>query len=115
MTISQRRFTLGNIDMSTTWKGSVVKEALIGLSLLIINRKQLTLAQLKSQSFEPVRVDLHGLDQTAALPSHDEKAKALRTLEMARIRRPLDLLNAASGSPLARPGVLKLQFTQPRQ
>ena len=115
MTLSQRRFTLGSIDVFTTWQGSVVYAALIGLSLLMINRQQLNLVQLNSQSLEPVRVDLRGLDQTPALPSHDDQLKALRPLEVARQRQPLDWLNAAGGSPLARPGVLTLQLTQPRQ
>ena len=84
MTLSQRRFTLGSIDVFTTWQGSVVYAALIGLSLLMINRQQLNLAQLNSQSLEPVRVDLRGLDQTSALPSHDDQLKALRPLEVAR-------------------------------
>ena len=115
MTLSQRRFTLGSIDVFTTWQGSVVYAALIGLSLLMINRQQLNLVQLNSQSLEPVRVDLRGLDQTPALPSHDDQLKALRPLELARQRQPLDWLNAAGGSPLAVPGVLTLQLTQPRQ
>ena len=115
MTLSQRRFTLGSIDVFTTWQGSVVYAALIGLSLLMINRQQLNLVQLNSQSLEPVRIDLRGLDQTPALPSHDDQLKALRPLELARQRQPLDWLNAAGGSPLAVPGVLTLQLTQPRQ
>jgi len=115
MTFSQRRFTLGSIDVFTTWQGSVVYAALIGLSLLMINRQQLNLVQLNSQSLEPVRVDLRGLDQTPALPSHDGQLKALRPLELARQRQPLDWLNAAGGSPLSGPGVLTLQLTQPRQ
>ena len=115
MTLSQRRFTLGSIDVFTTWQGSVVYAALIGLSLLMINRQQLNLVQLNSQSLEPVRIDLRGLDQTPALPSHDDQLKALRPLELARHRQPLDWLNAAGGSPLAGPGVLTLQLTQPRQ
>ena len=115
MTSSQRRFTPGSIDVFTTWQGSVVYAALIGLSLLMINRQQLNLVQLNSQSLEPVRIDLRGLDQTPALPSHDDQLKALRPLELARQRQPLDWLNAAGGSPLAVPGVLTLQLTQPRQ
>ena len=84
MTLSQRRFTLGSIDFFTTWQGGVVYAALIGLSLLMINRQQLTLAQLNSQSLEPVRLDLRGLDKTLALPSGDNQNKALRPLEVAR-------------------------------
>ena len=51
----------------------------------MINR-QLNLAQVNSQSFELVRVDLRGLDQTSTLPSGDDQLKALRPLEVARQR-----------------------------
>ena len=56
MTLSQHHFILGSIDVFITWQGSVVCAALIGLSLLMINRQQLNLAQLNSQSVEPVRL-----------------------------------------------------------
>ena len=39
MTLSQRRFTLGSIDVFTTWQGSVVSAALIDLCLLMIIRQ----------------------------------------------------------------------------
>ena len=44
MTLSQRRFTLGSIDGFTSWQGSVVYAALIGLGLLMIKRQQLNFA-----------------------------------------------------------------------
>ena len=84
MTLSQRRFTLGSIDVFTTYQGSVVYDALNGMSLLMINQKQLNLVQLNSQSLEPVRVDLSGLDPTPALASNDDQLKAVRPLEVAR-------------------------------
>ena len=86
MTLSQRRFTLGSIDVLTTWQGSVVFAALIGLSLLMINRQQLNLVQPNSHSLEPVSVDLRGLDQTPGIASHDDQLKTLRTLEVTRLR-----------------------------
>ena len=81
----------------------------------MINWQQLNHDQLSSQRHEPVHVKQREIDQTPALPSHDEQAKALRPLGMARQHQPLDWLNAAGGSPLARPGVLTLQYTQPQQ
>ena len=42
-------------------------QLLIALSLLMINRQQQNLALRNSQSLEPVRADLRGLDQTAVL------------------------------------------------
>ena len=113
--LTQRRFTLGSIDVFTTWQGSVVYAVLIGISLLMINRQQQNLALRNSQSLEPVRADLSGLDQTTSLPSNDPDLKALRPLDLARQRQPLDWLNAAGGPPLSRPGVLSLKLTQPRQ
>ena len=113
--LTQRRFTLGSVDVFTTWQGSVVYAVLIGISLLMINRQQQNLALRNSQSLEPVRADLSGLDQTTSLPSKDPDLKALRPLDLARQRQPLDWLNAAGGLPLSRPGVLSLKLTQPRQ
>ena len=113
--LTQRRFTLGSIDVFTTWQGSVVYAVLIGISLLMINRQQQNLALRNSQSLEPVRADLSALDQTTSLPSNDPDLKALRPLDLARQRQPLDWLNAGGGLPLSRPGVLSLKLTQPRQ
>ena len=113
--LTQRRFTLGSIDVFTTWQGSVVYAVLIGISLLMINRQQQNLALRNSQSLEPVRADLSGLDQTTSLPSNDPDLKALRPLDLARQRQPLDWLNAGGRPPLSRPGVLSLKLTQPRQ
>ena len=113
--LTQRRFTLGSIDVFTTWQGSVVYAVLIGISLLMINRQQQNLALRNSQSLEPVRADLSGLDQTTSLPSNDPDLKALRPLDLARQRQPMDWLNAGGGPPLSRPGVLSLKLTQPRQ
>ena len=113
--LTQRRFTLGSIDVFTTWQGSVVYAVLIGISLLMINRQQQNLALRNSQSLEPVRADLSGLDQTTSLPSNDPDLKALRPLDLARQRQPMDWLNAGGRPPLSRPGVLSLKLTQPRQ
>ena len=61
-----------------------------------------------------MRVDQHGLDQTPAPASHDDQLKALRPLKVARQQQTLDWLNVAGGTPLARPRVLTLELTQPR-
>ena len=113
--LNQRRFTLGSIDVFTTWQGSVVYAALIALSLLTINRQQQNLALRNSQSLEPVRADLAALDQTAALPSGDPQLDTLRPLDRARTRRPEDWLNAVGGLPVSGPAVLTFQLSQPRQ
>ena len=48
--VPQRRFTLGSIDVFTTWQGSVVCTVRIGLSLLMINRQQQNLALLTARA-----------------------------------------------------------------
>ena len=113
--LNQRRFTLGSIDVFTTWQGSVVYAALIAVSLLTINRQQQNLALRNSQSLEPVRADLAALDQTAALPSGDPQLDTLRPLDRARTRA---IRRQRSTSPVAAvsgPGVLTFQLSQPRQ
>ncbi|MDA0258653.1 MAG: helix-turn-helix transcriptional regulator [Cyanobacteria bacterium] len=113
--VSQRRFTPGNIDVFTTWQGTVVYAAVIGLSLLMINRQQQDLAIRNSQSLEPVRVDLQGLRQAEAIPSSEPQIRALRPLEQALQRQPQDWLKAAGGVPVSQPGILSLTLTQARQ
>jgi len=113
--LNQRRFTLGSIDVFTTWQGTVVYAALIAVSLLTINRQQQNLALRNSQSLEPVRADLAALDQTAALPSGDPQLDTLRPLDRARTRA---IRRQRSTSPVAAvsgPGVLTFQLSQPRQ
>ena len=112
---SQRRFTPGNIDVLTTWQGTVVYAAVISLSLLMINRQQHDLAMRNSQSLEPVRVDLQGLRQAEAIPSSEPLIRALRPLEQALQRQPQDWFKAAGGVPVAQPGILSLTLTTARQ
>ena len=112
---SQRRFTPGNIDVFTTWQGTVVYAAVISLSLLMINRQQQDLAMRNSQSLEPVRVDLQGLRQAEAIPSSEPQIRALRPLEQALQRQPQDWFKAAGGVPVAQPGILSLTLTTARQ
>ena len=56
------------------------------------------------------------VEEPAAVPTVDgDQLKALRPLEVARQRQPLDWLNAAGCSPLERPGLLTLQLNQLRE
>ena len=57
------RFTLGNIDVFTTWQGTVVYAAVIAFSLLAINRQQQDLALRNSLSLEPVRADVEAISR----------------------------------------------------
>ena len=59
------RFTLGSIDVFTTWQGSVVYGLVMLLSLLVLNRQRHDLAVRNSLSFEPVSVEMTGLQDAA--------------------------------------------------
>ena len=59
------RFTLGSIDVFTTWQGSVVYGLVMLLSLLVLNRQRHDLAVRNSVSFEPVSVEMTGLQDAA--------------------------------------------------
>ena len=61
-----------------------------------------------------MRGDQHGLDETPTPSSHDDQLKALQGLKVARQHQTLDWLNVAGDTPLALPGVLTLELTQPR-
>ena len=61
-----------------------------------------------------MRGDQHGLDEAPTPSSHDHQLKALQGLKVARQQQTLDWLNVAGDTPLALPGVLTLEMTQPR-
>ena len=92
------RFTLGNIDVFTTWQGTVVYAAVIAFSLLAINRQQQDLALRNSLSLEPVRADVEAISRGPNPLASDEGIAALRPLEQVQKRTPqqwLDLVRDA--------------------
>ena len=107
------RFTPGSIDVLTTWQGTVLYAVVIGLSLLVVNRQQLNLAVSNAISLEPVPLDLDGLERKeASLPS-DRDVAAMRPLQQALQRQPLEWLNDIEQNPPAQFGVLTLKLDQP--
>ena len=109
------RFTLGSIDVFTTWQGSVVYGAVMVLSLMALNRQQHDIAARNSLSFAPVPADLSSLQQTDALRVPEEQLQALRPLQQALERKPLDWLRSSTVAPPSRVGVLSVTLTQPRE
>ena len=99
------RFTLGSIDIFTTWQGSVVYGAVMVVSILALNHQQLHLINLNAFSPKPIPINTP-LDS-------DQILKGLRPLE--------EEINASLGQgalPLAqliRPGVLEINLNKPRQ
>ena len=109
-----RRFTLGNIDVFTTWQGTVVYAIVIGLSLLGINRQQKDLALRNSLSLEPVRADVEAINRRPTPAGSDERLASLRPLEQVQQRTPQQWLELVSGSLSQSQGVLEVVVAEPR-
>ena len=108
------RFTLGNIDVFTTWQGTVVYAVVIGLSLLGINRQQQDLALRNSLALEPVRADVEAINRRPILAGSDERIAALRPLEQVQQRTPQEGLELVSGALTQSQGVLEVVVAEPR-
>ena len=99
------RFTLGSIDIFTTWQGSVVYGAVMIGSILALNHQQRHLININAFSPRPIPINTP-LDT-------DQILQGLRPLE--------DVVTAwPDQTPLpldqrTRPGVLAINLNQPRQ
>ena len=109
-----RRFTLGNIDVFTTWQGTVVYAIVIALSLLGINRQQQDLAQRNSLSLEPVRAEVEAINLGPNVVGFDERIASLRPLEQVQQRTPQQWLELVSGALTQSQGVLEVVLAEPR-
>ena len=109
------RFTLGNIDVFTTWQGTVVYAVVIAFSLLAINRQQQDLALRNSLSLEPVRADVEAITRGPNLASSDEGIAALRPLEQVQKRTPQQWLELVRGALPQSQGVLEVMVAEPRE
>jgi len=110
-----RRFTLGNIDVFTTWQGTVVYAVVIAFSLLGINRQQQDLALRNSLSLEPVRADVEAINRRPNLAGSDERIAALRPLEQVQQRTPQEWLELVRGALSQSQGVLEVVVAEPRE
>ena len=110
-----RRFTLGNIDVFTTWQGTVVYAIVIALSLLGINRQQQDLALRNSLSLEPVRADVEAINQRSNISASDQRIASLRPLEQVQQRTPQQWLELVSGALSQSQGVLEVVVAEPRE
>ena len=99
------RFTLGSIDIFTTWQGSVVYGAVMLGSILALNHQQRHLININAFSPRPIPINTP-LDS-------DQILKGLRPLE--------EVVTAGPGQPSlpldlpTRLGVLEINLNQPRQ
>ena len=98
------RFTLGSIDIFTTWQGSLVYIVVISASLLALNQQQRQLALDNTMAFTPIPLNLQR-DSDALL-------EGLRPVAELRQGRAVDGVAEIAGSQ-ALPGVLEVTLAQP--
>ena len=98
------RFTLGSIDIFTTWQGSLVYIAVITASLLALNQQQRQLAIDNTKSFTPVPLNLQ--------QDSDALLQGLRPLAELRSRLPRDAVAKIAANQTL-PGVLEVNLAQP--
>ncbi len=104
------RFTLGSIDIFTTWQGSVVYGVVITVSLLALNQQQRQLAIDNTKSFTPVALNLQKPQQKEA----SQPTPGL--LELSLLEPSTITLSGENGNASALSGVtgeLKLQLMPP--
>ena len=83
-----RRFTVGSIDILSTWQGSVVYGVVMVGTLMALNQQQRYLAQRNSQQLEPIAPTADDLDLNNQRQGDAATLPGLRPLEDSK-RRPL--------------------------
>lgn len=118
-TSGNRRFTLGSIDILSTWQGSVVYAAVMLGTLMALNQQQRYLAQRNSQQLEPIPPSAEDLQINNPQSTLNPGIPGLRPLEDSR-RKPLKTWlpaapegNGATTTPMAGIGLLQLKLSQP--
>ena len=114
-----RRFTVGSIDILSTWQGSVVYGVVMVGTLMALNQQQRYLAQRNSQQLQPIAptaddLDLNNQRQTVAAsipglrPLEDSQQRPL--LQLLPPASPQETANQADGQNL---GLLQLSLSRP--
>lgn len=98
------RFTLGSIDIFTTWQGSLVYVVVITASLLALNQQQRQLAVDNTKSLTPIPLNLQ--------QDSDALLEGLRPLEELQAGQQAETLATLSRTPSV-PGVLEVTLQQP--
>ena len=98
------RFTLGSIDIFTTWQGSLVYVVVITASLLALNQQQRQLAVDNTKSLTPIPLNLQ--------QDSDALLEGLRPLEELQAGQQAETLATLSRTPSV-PGVLEVTLEQP--
>ena len=98
------RFTVGSIDIFTTWQGSVLYGLVILSSVFALNHQQRQLAMSNTLTLAPIPLDLQS--------DSDGLLKGLRPLQELRDSNLSEAIPDLS-APQPRTGVLEIQLKQP--
>ena len=98
------RFTVGSIDIFTTWQGSVLYGLVILSSVFALNHQQRQLAMSNTLTLTPIPLDLQS--------DSDGLLKGLRPLQELRDANLSEAIPDLS-APQPRTGVLEIQLKQP--
>ena len=98
------RFTVGSIDIFTTWQGSVLYGLVILSSVFALNHQQRQLAMSNTLTLAPIPLDLQS--------DSDGLLKGLRPLQELRDANLSEAIPDLS-APQPRTGVLEIQLNQP--
>ena len=111
-----RRFTPGNIDIFTTWQGSVVYALVMFGTFIILNQQQQRLKLLQSNSIMPIAPRTELLDQEQTNQTIDKALSGLRPLRDLNTRSPEEVLTYLEGHKLSKSknGLLVLNLKEPR-
>lgn len=116
-----RRFTIGSIDILSTWQGSVVYGVVMVGTLMALNQQQRYLAQRNSQQLQPIAPTAEDLDLNNQQRASASAIPGLRPLDDVT-RRPLvqwlppapQQETASQGDALGLElGVLQLSLSRP--
>jgi len=91
-----RRFTVGSIDILSTWQGSVVYGLVMVGTLMALNQQQRYLAQRNSQQLQPIAPTADDLDLNNQRQGHAATLPGLRPLEDSKRRSLVQWLPPAS-------------------
>ncbi len=113
---AKRQFTLGNINVFTTWQGSLIYLFVIAGSILLLNIQQRRISELNSQTLEPITVNLNYNESGKNSLIIQSKLEKLRPIENAfRKTSKQRILSGLKGLELQENfGVLKLILNNPK-
>ena len=100
------RFTPGNIEILTTWQGSIAYVVVILGSIIALNYQQKSIFDLANYSLKPIQAELYSLKE-----DDYPIVKQIRPLVKAKTLLPKDWLNLATPRKV---GVLKINVLRPR-